>query len=322
MEPSRLKLLHPKTLSEGFTQSELSLLSLCPQKWNWQYNQLLFKPGIVAWPLLVGTVFHDAMEQLFSTKGKRVKVATLQFTETQVPAIDDFQKLEYFNTLVPIMVEAYRIYHQEDFLLDNIESLEEVVEVEYRGFRLRGKIDKTTIEDGQRVLTDYKTTSRIDKASVAGWDFRFQFMFYLWLKSKLIKEGPPLGAFRVDAVKKTELRVKKTENLEGFGQRVFQDMIADPDKYFYRERFPIIDGSLEHFQTNVLDHKLNRIKAIVNPDTPLDVARLLIEDKNTEECQRWGIQCPFLDLSRHGYDKMGQFYRTKSVKHEELEDNE
>src|SRR6266404_4647948 len=194
------QLIRPQTIAEGFTQSELSLFSLCSQKWNWQYNQLLFRPGVVSFPLMVGTAFHNALEQLYKTKGKRVEVATLQFTESQVPSLDDISKVDYWNMLVPKMVEAYRLYYRKDFDLDNIESLEETIEVEYKGFRLRGKIDKTTIEDGVRVVTDYKTTSKIDKATVVGWDFRFQFMFYLWMKSKLIKKGPKLGSFRVDAV--------------------------------------------------------------------------------------------------------------------------
>jgi hypothetical protein len=311
-------LLHPRTLREGFTQSELSLMGRCAQKWNWQYNLLLERPGVVNFPFLVGDAFHAAMEEFYITKGERVSTPPLMLPEGTIPSIQDITDVQYWNHVLPAMVRAYTIYYKDDHKKWNVIKCEEEIEVMFRGFRLRGKIDLTLEEPDGLFIVDHKTTSKLDKNIVAGWDFRFQFMFYLWLKSKLQR----CKGYYINAVKKPELRIKKTEDIVTFADRVFQDMIIEPDKYYYRERFPVPSDALEHFEKTVLSHKLRKLEAVLDPNTPLDLAKAIVQDKNTDECQHFsGPPCPYLELCRHGYTKMGFLYTRKENKHAEL-DNE
>jgi hypothetical protein len=97
-------------------------------------------------------------------------------------------------------------------------------------------------------------------------------------------------------------------------------MVQEPDKYFYRDAFPVSPETLQHFQTTVIDHKLKKLEAVLDPKTPIDLAKAIIQDKNTDECQHYnGPPCPYLDLCRHGFQKMKFLYRKKENKHEELE---
>lgn len=313
------EIIFPHTIAEGFTQSEFSEMS-CFQRWNFRYNQLLVKPGNVHFPFTVGSIWHDAQEQFYKTKGMRVNVATLQFREHEIPSLVDLQKRDYWNHVLPAMMEAYMIYYKTDPVLWEILHIERELDVMYRGFRLRGKIDlKIKLKNGLWIV-DHKTMSRLNKDQIAGWDFRFQFMFYIWLLSMV--DSDKLNGYIVNGVKKPELRVKQNESLPSFAQRVKEDMIANPDKYYYREEYPISKGALEHFRTQVVDPKLDRLQFIIdNPGHPL--ANALMIDKNTGECQKWGgAPCDYIDICRFGKDKMGHLFTNKPAKHEELEQDE
>lgn len=310
-------LLANSTIAEGFTQSEFSDMG-CMQRWNYRYNQLLQKPGVVKFPFIVGTGFHSSMEQFYATSGDRYDVATLQFDPGDIPSVADIATLDYWNHVLPVMVQAYAIYYKADSIKWKIHAFEREIDITYRGIRCRGKIDLTINNGDGNWIVDHKTTSQLSKNIVAGWDFRFQFMFYIWLLSKVEPENK-LKGYYVNAVKKPELRVKKLESIQEFAQRVREDMIIEPDKYFYREPFIITKGMLQHFEDSVVNPKINILQFVIdNPDNPL--ARSLIENKNTDECQKWGGQpCEFIELCQHG-QKMRFLYREKEQKHLELED--
>jgi hypothetical protein len=288
----------------------------CFQRWNRRYNQLLVKPGVQPIYFIVGSGFHDAMEQFYKTKGERVKVATLQYSEWDIPTLKDLELLKYWNLVLPAMVEAYMIYYKADPIKWTIQHLEREIDVQYRGFRLRGKVDLTAYKTpNQSWIWDHKTAGRFSIGQVAGYDFRFQFMFYLWLMS-IAEPNFKLKGYIANAVKKPELRVKKTETIEGFADRVKQDMIEEPDKYFYRSEYPITKDAIEHFQTEVVDPKIDKLDFIIkNPGHPLAMA--LMKEKNTDECQKFTGVCPYVDICRHG-DKMKHLYIPKQAKHEEL----
>lgn len=316
---SKLKpepLINKLTVSEGFTQSEFSDMG-CMQRWYNRYNLLLQKPGVINFPLRVGTVWHDVQEQFYATAGARFKVATLQKEEGDVLSLTDLTTFDYWNHVIPAMMEAYAIYYKTDSVKWKIHNIERELDVVYRGIRLRGKIDLTASDKNGMWIWDHKTTSRLNLDVVAGWDFRFQFMFYLWLLSKV--EPLKVKGFIVNATKKPELRVKKLESLPEFAQRVREDMIQEPDKYFYRHPYFVTKGHLENFEKNVVDPKLNILQFLIDhPDDPL--AWSLAHNKNTDECQKWGgAPCEFIELCKFG-ESHKFMYREKEQKHLELED--
>jgi len=287
------------------------------QRWNYRYNQLLEKPGIINYPLRVGSAWHGFQEEFYSTKGTRWSVATLQFEEHDVPSQVDIEEMAYWNVVLPAMAEAYTLYYKADPIKWEIISIERELDIRYRGVRLRGKIDLTLRDKNGNWIADHKTTSRLNLDVVAGWDFRFQFMFYLWLMSKV--DSIKLKGYIINATKKTELRVKKAESLPEFGARVREDMIINPDKYFYRHQYIITKGQMENFEKNVVDPKLDILEYIMaHPDDPL--AWSLMHNKNTDECQKWGGKpCPYIELCQHG-ESHKFMYREKEQKHSELED--
>lgn len=314
-------LINPVSYSEGFTQSELSTYGACAQKWYWRYNMLLEKKGAFSFALMVGTEAHAYLEQFYKTKGKRADVATLQFEEGAIASAVDYVTLDYWNHVLPAMMKAYAIYWKNDHERWDIISIEEDVDIEWEGFRLRGKIDLEFYDKKHKgfYINDHKTAARISKEMVAGWDFRFQFMFYLWLKTK-IKNKNKLAGYFINVIKKPELRIKQGETVPQFAQRVFEDMVAEPLKYFYRDRYPVSKERMAHFEKAAVRPRLKLMSMMNDSELPLEVRQAVAWNKNTDECQHYtGAPCPYIELCQHGYSERSFLYEPRLVKHRELE---
>ena len=138
------------------------------------------------------------------------------------------------------------------------------------------------------------------------------------MKWKAANEELRFNGIYVNAMKKPELRLKKNESLPEFAQRVFEDMIAEPEKYFYREKLPVTKGALERFEQFTVNPKLAILQFLVdNPEHP--AAQAMMMNKNTDECQKYGgAPCTFIDMCKHGEGMRFQ-YEVRDKKHNELE---
>lgn len=307
-----------RTVREGFTQSELSLLSECPMKWHLRYNLLLQRPDSFSFALMVGTIIHDALEQIYKTGFERWNILPIEFPKGTIPALGDITKAEYWNAIIPQMMKAYVNYWKATDVKElKILELEEIISIEYKGFIIRGKVDMTLLKGKNKkpIVVDHKSSGKLNRETIVGFDFRFQFLFYLWLKWK---KNPRIlyYGYTANLIKKPELRQGKNESLEAFSVRVYSDMVENPEKYFYREMYHIDIATLQNFEKNIVDPKINKIRlGLTNPE----LFEVLFLDKNTNECQRLGQPpCEFIDICRHGFEEMKHLYITKNHKHEEL----
>lgn len=329
---------NPELASEGWTQSEITTLDDCGEKWFYRYHELLRKKNSFSWPLIVGSAFHATLEQMYATAGKRWTVPSLVYPEGTILSPTQATEEIYWNHVLEAMTTAYAQHYAQDFENFVIEEIEEIVEVEYMGFKFTGMIDlrfRPVAHDGAWIM-DHKTTSRLNLTVTAGWDFRFQFMFYLWLKWKQMEHinetshtTKALRGYYINGVKKPELRLGKKETVEGFAERCRQDMLFEPQKYFYREKLIMTADAMRNFEEKVLAPKITRLQMLTNTldgnDRLAQYSRFLAgtvaHNLNTDACQRYGKPCEFLELCRYGSDQLFG-YEQRSRKHEELEAEE
>src|SRR5690606_20132374 len=101
------------------------------------------------------------------------------------------------------------------------------------------------------VLIDHKTAGTIDRHTLEGWDFRFQFMFYIWL---LRKAYPEFKVARImpNAIRKPRLRQGQSETLDGLMTRIETDMLLKPESYFYRDILPMRKDAIKRFEDEIL----------------------------------------------------------------------
>lgn len=313
--------INPELIGEGMTQSEMQTWDNCGEKWYLGYNLLLTKLGSFSWALTYGGWIHGALEEFYTTKGKRWSISS-DIRNKQFLSQEQLADVEYWSKLAQIQMEIYASHYKNDFdFFRPIPSgIEKIIDIIFEGVRLKGMIDvyAESLANGGYYVIDHKTTGRIDRQIIMGWDFRFQFMFYCWLAWKMWGKEFPIHGYYINAIKKPQLRRGEHESIQTFLQRVQTDMQVEPEKYFYRERLRLKKGDLKHFEKEILRPKIERTKMLLDPKIPPSVKHMLVRNKNTDHCLQYGQPCPYLMACKNGLALEGHAFRIREIKHEEL----
>jgi PD-(D/E)XK nuclease superfamily len=309
--------------SGGFTQSELMTLTTCPEKWYLRYGRLLAKRGEFSWALHYGSAIHTMIEGFIHTKGKRVswELPPLPSDVMVTPEVEN--DWDYWNEVGKAQTQAYRDFYNEEFKQNDYgDRVEFEPTIEFMGIKLTGKIDALPYLKSQKgyFVMDHKTASRLNESNLEGWTFRFQFMFYMWLASKMTEfKGLKLKGFMPNAIKKPELRQKVNESNMAFGARVYEDMITRPEVYFYRETGLMTADCIENFEQRDLVPKIKKLRIILGMDkAPTGMREALGRERNTDACFAYFKKCPYFDICKLGPSSGMAFMTKKEVKHAEL----
>lgn len=311
--------LSPIVAADGFTQSELTCMDDCGKKWFWRYHEQLTRRGSFHWSLVIGDAVHKTLEQMYATKGETWEVKPFRYPSGVILDPSDSAKEKLWYVIVDAMMTAYSQHYYRDFEEWEIEKIEETVEVEFMGFKFKGKIDLRYRNIGSRLdwITDHKTTFRLGPDITAMWEFKFQFMFYLWLMWKSGRDD--LNGYQINAIRRPELRLGKTEGFPEFGERIRQDMVHEPQKYFYRNAIKFDVDMLRHFENRVLLPKVERLVLLSGDAYKYNAASAIAHNMNTDACYRYGKPCEFLALCMQAPEDFLHEYDKRSSKHEELE---
>lgn len=311
--------LNPLADESGYTQSEMQLHDDCGEKWYLRYNMMLSRKGGFSWALIYGNWMHAFWEEFYSTGGKRAHLDPILPSNITLHTTEDMEAYEYWSAVARIQSEIYASYYKNDCKIYRPikEGIERVVQYRWEGVLLTGKLDMEcevkTLNNSYHIM-DHKTTARLDRSIVLGWDFRLQFMFYAWLAWKTRKLP---GGVIVNAMKKPQLQRGVRETLAKFIERVSQHMRADPEKYLYRDRLVVRKRALERFEKETLWPKVFRIKMLRDPHVPEEFKIASARNKNTLACTRYGV-CEFLPVCTRGLEIEKYNYKNRPTKHEEL----
>lgn len=309
-------LLRLENFALGFTQSEITTWDDCAEKWYLGYNHMLQKKGEFSWHFVYGDAFHRSLEAWYASGGVP-SVASLQFPLGVILSNEQEAEAKLKQKILDVQMERYFSYYRDDLTLQEIWLNEQIITVEFEGVKLTGKLDRGFTFQGIDVLVDHKSAGRFDPASLNGWHFRFQFMFYLWL-ARMAFPKRILNRFQVNMLKKPALRQGVKESIETFVARVRQDMIQRPEEYFKRVELSTIKGSMEHFEERVLKPKIQRIKMLTQCSDPA-IIEVLVRNQNTSNCVKYGSTCQFLPICQNSWKLEGFQYQQRETKHEELE---
>ena len=222
--PFDLNSLLLQAFEEGCTQSEMTTMDNCGMLWFWKYGLMLRKKIGLNWHTVFGSGMHTCWEEMYSTQGKRWSVPDLRgYLPKNISLSADQQyQLKYWQGVLTIQSECYSLYYKEDFEMFKPEKVELIIDItvpfEGSDIRLKGMVDLTicnVANDGNWMM-DHKTTNRLTLSTVRGWDFRFQFMFYLWLLWKYEEQnGEKVHRFKgyyINAMKKPTIKVRKGDS--------------------------------------------------------------------------------------------------------------
>jgi PD-(D/E)XK nuclease superfamily len=321
------------SLEQGLTQSEMMLRIACPRKWFYRYVLRLQKRGFIDANLIYGTLVHFWLNWLYS---KGLQGTTESEQASELPPIDlskeivDIRVRDEIEVVVQKAWLAFKAYRWHYQALDShlhVMSNEKLYEVEFRGFKLTGKVDmvaRPNNRDGV-FIWDFKTAGRLDATVLDAWSFRFQFLYYCWLYWKATGNKP--DGTVVNGLVKCQLRPKivdkvsgRKESREEYLNRVRFDMQAKRERYFYRQRMPLSKGQLEWFEEEMLVPNLTpfwQMSRWLPVKRLTDLASVVLA-MNTNQCHMYNSICEYLPLCRDGKLQIGE-YVSRETKHPELE---
>jgi hypothetical protein len=319
------------SFAEGLTQSEIMTRMNCPRKWYYRYVLQKKKQGSFAWPLLFGDAVHRMLERYYRGADIEATVPEFRFEDDVILRPDQSEDHEYWRSLAHVLVKYHNQFWKGfDNKMEILANEEELI-YNYRGIRLRGKIDlciRPSPKDGIFPM-DHKTTYLFDASIFDGWSFRFQFLFYAWLWWK-VKGRYPAGVY-VNALKKPAERrsVKKRETIEDFIERIEQNIIAEPDQYYKRERLSFARDTLQRFEAYTLNPIITQYEMLdgitkLTPQEFIDeeihsTAESLLLSMNTDHCHVYNRSCEFLDLCVNNMNDYAMEYIDMKHKHPELQ---
>lgn len=309
------------SLAEGFTQSELETLGECGWKWYLKYGLKLSSHSL-DWALLVGSSVHSILEEIYGTKGKRWSKAKLRIPKGLVLKATDEAYIEYWEGIINVLMEEYAEYYKDDFKTIEITGVEQVasLQIEYNGMLLnpKGMLDLMGVILRGKInsMWDHKTAATIDASLVIGWDFRFQFMFYVWLQHMLQPDNK-IRQFIVNAIRKPSIRLKSSENITMFLNRLRLDVRQQPESYFYRSTLKLTQDKIKEWEQKTLKPKLDKIAMMMNPATPREIVEMIVLNRETSNCVKYGNRrCEFFEICEKGATS-NEFF-TREHKHPEL----
>lgn len=290
----------------------------CPYKWYLKYVLMLAGPGMDS-IFLIGDGWHRFLENWYNSKGKDVNF-NLQVCKDELSSEEDAY-IDQLERTYQVYAECYNeLFHEElDSPMWKIEGVEQVADltIEFEGavLRFKGKLDIIGRLFSLKSILDHKTLT--GWSSSRGWQFRFQFMFYLWMQHQL-QPKDKAAQFVVNACRKPSIRVKQSETLPAYLNRLRNEIMKNSEDYFKREQLKLVQGQMEAFERNVLQPKFRKLAIIANPKTPANTIQSLVFDRHTANCinQITGKECEFLGLCEKNHSPDN--YKTRKVKHVEL----
>lgn len=289
-------------IEDGITQSMLQAFMACRQRSAYQLDH--WEPlGAVTASADRGNLFHFLLEKWYRdrpTSGESWLDTAISFWKAKLskngPLPAFFEEAE--NLALALFEPYVTKWKKSDDTLQ-WESLEEVFDVTYKGFRLRGKIDGLPIRKGRRWIFETKTKAAIDEEGILDTLlFDFQNLFYLTMLREL---GRPAIGVIYNIIRTPNFRKKETAQ-ERIA-RMKDDAQKNSKDYFIRYEVTYPKETVERFEQELL-WKLELFKAVHEGKQPVF--------RNETACIT-RMKCPFLKAcasgSMIGYQRTRKLFR-------------
>ena len=291
-------------MDHRLTNSQLACAKTCLRK-----HQLVYVKGIrvdhEAMPLRMGKAFHLGLDQ--KAKGKSADDAILSAVATYDQAAPRFRDQEHETDwlvereIVSCLLSAYFWRWAEMDAAMRVIASECAFEMPLmnpetgrasRKFVYAGRIDKVVaLPDGRLAVMEHKTSGS-DLAPESDYWKRLridsQISNYCLGARSL---GHAVETVLYDVTRKPSIRLKKTETVAQYSERLIADIGERPDWYFARREIPRLNSDLTEAAFD-----LWQTAQIVG-----DCDRLNRWPRNTSSCIGFG-RCSHFDLCTNGYD--------------------
>lgn len=287
--------------SRTISNSGRSTFQSCRQQFLLDYGYRLRRRGLKDY-FWVGSAAHDEWERMYLNKKfnkpafkKRINKKTKEAVKLCVTP-DQEDRLWKASAILMGLIPAYaRNYLEQDLKNHKLLAAEVGFELEipgtdwkYMGFSdLLTKVKKThgVLSKNDIVMWENKTTGTLDTNYIARLPLDFQVIGYCWGIRDGLKLGTPDWVM-YNASLKTRLRQKQSETLGQYLDRIEEDYLADPTKYFYRELLVFDDDAIDRFVNELSRWVIQDLEGAI---------RTGFFSKNTRQCTAYGI-CDYMQI--------------------------
>lgn len=295
-----------RTLKKDLTSTSITTFQTCPRKYYWGYVEKLEANREKALPLRFGSQYHVCMEIWHGTRNLSLVHKAME--ASTLPPVENLQLL----AMIGGYVAKYPI---EDFI---VLELEKQFEAKIRNprtnrlskrFRMKGKVDGIVEAQGSGRVLEHKTTSVFGGTYLERLWADFQTMLYSYY---LYLDGYKITGVIYNIAQKPGIRLKKTETLEEYGERLIE-VYKNPDM-FHREELVFDYRDFRRLTIDVWDILQNILWCEKNGTWP----------HNTGSCFKWNSACAFYDICKSNDNPLvvENDYRVREDVNPELKEEE
>lgn len=202
----------------------------------------------------------------------------------------------------PLVEEYIDHWGEQDSKLSWI-GLEQLFDVDFHEFRLRGKVDGIfSRPDGTIWIFETKTKGQISPEDI-GRALKFDFQSLFYVTAVEIMLGKPVTGVLYNVLRRTQLRRGANEPESQFWNRISSDIHSRPDFYFYRTEAIFTPNRKKEFR-EILHAQLCEFKKWLEGD--------LHTYPNETSCTMRKWNCEFLGAcasgSMAGYNQDGMMF--------------
>ena len=251
-----------------FSHSRINCFKQCPKMFDYKYNKHLYKIEGDSNSLIMGKAFHRGIE-----------LGDVNKLEKELDENDKFlnQENETNKIIVLAMVEAFFNKfpnHNEGDVKHEVK-----IETQFGGHDFIMFADAIVEEPDGFILREYKTASRIDKTYIDKLKFNDQISRYCLAIEQVY--GKRVKKIEYYVAKKPLLRLKQSESLEQFRQRLVEKITEDEE-------------SIQYFELERTREQLDEEKDDLIYDME-QIEKTTRYTKNLSACSCYG-NCPYLEL--------------------------
>lgn len=273
----------------------------CKQKFLLDYGYRLKKRGLKDY-FWAGSTAHDEWERMYLTGKFNKKSFIKRINKKTKEAIklcvnpDQEDRLWKASAVLMGLIPAYaRNYLEQDLIHHELIVAEAGFEIEipgtdwtYVGFSdllTRVKKKYREMHKGDLVLWENKTAGMIDTNYIVRLPLDFQIIGYCWGVRDALKLSTPKWVM-YNVTLKTRLRQKQSETKGQYLDRIEEDYISDPTKYFYREILQFDDDAIDRFVDELSRWVIQDLEGAIQTN---------YFSKNTSQCTMYGL-CDYISI--------------------------
>lgn len=281
---------------EGTSQSLLSAFPSCRQRYLFLVNR--WKPIDSGNVFEFGNIHHEMLDKAYSAgrppskgilKRRLNKYQSIREPEFSAMSLEHFERqIALSEMILPIYFE----YYQDDFLKVTFVECEEVFELNFVGYIIRGKKDARFIYNKKKKiiwLMEHKTKGRVEADILEGvLNFDFQNLFYLLADD--LEYGDDTSNVLYNIIRNPGHKQKKGESFLAYIERIKQDILERPEHFFIRYECPYDIATKNEFKID-LYNTLCEVEKFLNGDLPCY--------KNRNAC-KMPYKCQYLNACSSG----------------------